>query len=79
MDSSSGNNDAQLATSDVARILGISSDRVRQLAKAGALRFTSTPYGRLFNRLDVQALLLTYEAARTDHGRGLDGSSDAGA
>ncbi len=45
----------QLATSDVARILHVSADRVRQLARRGQLSFTETPYGRLFDRAEVEA------------------------
>ncbi len=45
----------QLATSDVARILHVSADRVRQFARSGQLSCTETPYGRLFDRAEVEA------------------------
>ena len=43
----------QLTTSQAARILGVSSERVRQLHRAGKLGATETPLGMLF---DVQAV-----------------------
>ncbi len=53
-----------LTTSDVARLLGVSSDRVRQLARTGQLPSSRTPYGRLFNAAEVRAAHDRYQAVR---------------
>lgn len=45
-----------LTTSATARILGVSAERVRQLADSGALRCERTALGRLFDPDDVTAL-----------------------
>jgi DNA-binding transcriptional MerR regulator len=46
-----------LHTGDVARLLNVSQDRVRQLAEAGALHATRAANGmRLFDLLGVQSL-----------------------
>lgn len=55
---------ALLTTSDVARLLAVSVDRVRQLARTGQLPSSSTPYGRLFDAATVQAAHDRYRADR---------------
>jgi excisionase family DNA binding protein len=45
-----------LSSSQAARLLEVSSERVRQLADAGKLPCERTPLGRLFDRADVEAL-----------------------
>lgn len=53
-----------LTTSDVADILGVTSERVRQLAKAGMLDHQQTTRGfRLFRRSDVERLKEARNAA----------------
>lgn len=47
---------SQLTSSQAARILGLSTERVRQLADQGQLRCADTPLGRLFASDDVEAL-----------------------
>lgn len=50
----------KIGTSQAARILGISEQRVRQLADEGVLRDVEvTPLGRLYNRAEVEALKQT--------------------
>lgn len=49
--------DVLLTAVDVGRRLGVTSDRVRQLADAGALRFVRTASGiRLFASAEVERL-----------------------
>lgn len=51
--------DDLMTASDAGRILGISVDMVRVLARGGSLPFKSTISGvRLFRRADVEALAL---------------------
>lgn len=50
-----------LSTSETARALGVSADRVRQLARSGALPCTPTRYGRVFDPSEVEA----FASART--------------
>lgn len=38
------------------RLLGVTSERVRQLADGGRLPVVRSPLGRLFDRADVEAL-----------------------
>jgi DNA-binding transcriptional MerR regulator len=46
-----------LTTADVANLLSLSPERVRQLSRAGALNPRRTPHGtRIFSRADVLAL-----------------------
>lgn len=45
---------APLSTAEVAALLGVSTDRVRQLAREGRLDYSLTPYGRLFDPAEVQ-------------------------
>lgn len=45
-----------LSTSQAARALGLSSQRVDQLAREGLLPYKSTPLGRLFACEDVERL-----------------------
>ncbi len=53
-----------IGTAQAARMLGVSEGRVRQLAAAGALPFTRTTHGRLFDPADLDALLLARERAQ---------------
>jgi excisionase family DNA binding protein len=45
-----------LTSSQAARALGLSAERVRQLAALGRLRSVQTPLGRLFDATDVEQL-----------------------
>ncbi|MCU1358017.1 MAG: hypothetical protein JWM89_3435 [Acidimicrobiales bacterium] len=45
-----------LTASQAARILGLSAERVRQLATAGTLPCVETPLGRLFDADEVDRL-----------------------
>ena len=56
--------DVTYTTSEAARVLGISAERVRQLAARGALPSRRTPLGRLYSRAAVEALA----ARRRKHG-----------
>lgn len=61
--------DEVLTTSEAARCLGLSAERVRQLVRAGQLRAVETPLGRLFPRDEVErlaALRRQREAARQE-------------
>lgn len=59
-----GPNDLMTAT-DAGRILGVSVDMVRLLAREGRLPFTSTVGGiRLFRRKDVNALARRRERSK---------------
>lgn len=51
-----------LTTSQAARTLNLSPQRIDQLAKEGQLPFTSTPLGRLFHVRAVEALKAEREA-----------------
>jgi excisionase family DNA binding protein len=53
-----------LSPQQAAGRLGLSTDRVRQLAAQGRLRFRPTPLGRLIDPEDVERLRL--ERARTN-------------
>lgn len=46
-----------LTSSQVARLLGVSAQRVIQLANAGRLAHTRTDLGRLYDPADVQRLI----------------------
>jgi hypothetical protein len=48
--------DTWVSTAQAARILGVGSSRVRQLALAGRLLYVMTPLGRIYARADVEAL-----------------------
>lgn len=54
-----------LTVSQAARLLGLSSERVRQLATSGRLASTRTPLGRLFDRDGVERLIAE-RANKTD-------------
>ncbi len=57
--------DDLMTASDAGRILGISVDMVRVLARGGTLPFQSTISGvRLFRRADVEALQRRRERAK---------------
>lgn len=45
-----------LSTAQAARMLDRSTDRVRQLVRAGRLPAQMTPLGRLYDRRDVERL-----------------------
>ena len=45
-----------LTRSQVARRLGLSGERIRQLSISGQLPSQSTPLGRLYRSVDVEAL-----------------------
>jgi len=45
--------DEMLTTSQAARRLGLSSERIRQLSDQGALRCQRTPLGRLYHADDL--------------------------
>lgn len=49
-------NPSLLTVSQAARALGLSSERVRQLADKGQLPAINTPLGRLFRPDDIAAL-----------------------
>jgi excisionase family DNA binding protein len=58
--------DDLMTASDAGRILGVSVDMVRVLARNGELRFMSTISGvRLFRRADVENLAKRRERARS--------------
>lgn len=58
--------DDLMTASDAGRILGVSVDMVRVLARAGELPFQSTVSGvRLFRRADVDALMRRRERAKS--------------
>lgn len=43
-----------LTTKEAADVLGVTPERVRQLARDGRLKFTETRFGRLFDRRSVE-------------------------
>jgi excisionase family DNA binding protein len=45
-----------LGAGETARRLGISAQYLSQLAKAGRIPFTLTPYGRTYREIDVDRL-----------------------
>lgn len=45
-----------VSPAQAARILGVTTARVRQLALAGRLPFTQTPMGRIFAREEIERL-----------------------
>lgn len=58
--------DDLMTASDAGRILGVSVDMVRVLARNGELPFQSTVSGvRLFRRADVDALMRRRERAKS--------------
>lgn len=58
--------DDLMTASDAGRILGVSVDMVRLLARSGSLPFMSTISGvRLFRRADVDALARRRERAKS--------------
>lgn len=48
--------DGLIGTAAAARLLGLSEGRIRQMADHGALPYTRTALGRLFDPTDVEAL-----------------------
>jgi len=48
--------EADLTRGQVARLLDVSPERVRQLTVTGRLRCRQTPLGRLYSRADVEAV-----------------------
>jgi excisionase family DNA binding protein len=62
--------DPLLTASDAARILGLSRDMVRVLARSGRLPSTRTANGyHLFRRADVESLARARATLRERHGR----------
>ena len=59
----------KIGTSGAARLLGLSEQRVRQLAAAGQLPYEETPLGRLYAVDDVHRLIAQREAAQRDRTR----------
>jgi excisionase family DNA binding protein len=57
-----------LTTSQAARRLGLSAERVRQLSDKGTLRCRRTPLGRLYD----PAELALFAARRTERGRSVE-------
>ncbi len=53
----------RLSTGQAARLLGISAQRVHQLAASGTLAFELTPLGRLFTAEEVERYRQVREAA----------------
>ena len=51
----------KIGTSGAARLLGLSEQRVRQLAAAGQLPYEETPLGRLYAVDDVHRLIAQRE------------------
>jgi excisionase family DNA binding protein len=47
----------QLTVGQAARTLGLSPERLRQLVRQGRIPAIATPYGRLFNRTDLDHFL----------------------
>ena len=45
-----------LTTSQAARVLDVSAERIRQFAAQGALKSTATPLGKLYDPADVHRL-----------------------
>lgn len=57
--------DTRLRTNQAARILGVSDSKVREWAASGKLQQVErTPYGRLFNAEEVEALRKERETKR---------------
>jgi excisionase family DNA binding protein len=54
----------KLTRGQVARLLNVSPERIRQLTNSGRLRFTATPLGRLYARRDVEQLAQQRRQAR---------------
>ena len=75
MDVAAYDTEQLLTVGDAARLLELSTSRVRQLAEQGHLRATRTAGGvRLFRRPDVEALLWQ----RRDQQSMADGEKDPG-
>jgi excisionase family DNA binding protein len=52
----------QLTVGQAARTLGLSPERLRQLVRLGRIPAVTTPYGRLFNRTDLDRYLAARRA-----------------
>jgi excisionase family DNA binding protein len=55
-----------LTSGEVAQILGVSTDRVRQLIRDGRLPHTRSRLGRLYAREDVEAFDHARQLSRSD-------------
>ena len=55
-----------IGTAQTARLLGVSEGCVRQLADSDRLPFMATPFGRLFDRRDVERLATARAAQRAE-------------
>lgn len=62
--------DRYLTPSQAARLLGLSSQRVRQLLDAGTLRAVRTPLGHLVERASVERLVTERRAVIYDNAAG---------
>ena len=60
----------RLTTAQVARAIGLSEQRVRQLALARQLRSEMTPLGGLFDPIDVGRFIASHEAAQRERAAG---------
>ena len=63
---------SELTTGQVATLLGISSERVRQLAREGRLQHRSSPLGRLYAREDAEAFNQARQQSRNVAGASRD-------
>ncbi len=64
-----------MSPGEVARRLGVSPQRVIQLANGGRLACYRTSLGRLFRTEDVEALALARQARRAATDRGVNGDA----
>ena len=61
-------NSEYLTPSQAGRRVGLSPQRITQLAKAGRLAFVQTPYGRLIDAAAVEALAAERQAVHKADG-----------
>ena len=59
----------KIGTAAAARLLGVSENRVRDLARAGALPYEQTGIGRVYRLGDVARLVSEREAAQREKRR----------
>ena len=62
--------DRQLTTGQTARALGVSENRVRQLARDGVLHPQVTPLGMLFSPEEVGCVIAQREAMQRERAAG---------
>jgi excisionase family DNA binding protein len=70
--------DRAITTSEAARMLGMSAERVRQLANAGRLPCRQTALGRLFDPADVAAFAKLRRPASEGAARAANGLQGPG-